>query len=295
MSLIGKSEFFGQVSDPLHGSLEWVENRDVDILNCRRSVAASCAFAVLLNLQSALGQVAKAAKAERRFVGLPRGAVVLERQPLPPSAHADRMLALWMLNPQKHSRFEGEGYTCPERTRGNYYSGPTRVSLVNTASGEIINTVPVTIRSVTESGGKREELEKDSFDIPYLIKRDLYRVDAPGRGGEGKPTIIYLRDYNADGRALEFALFDAESCSDVAVQLIGYSVAKDQVIQYPFRSMEDRVDAKPWLWADNLFAHKPVSIRHWHYTMTFPGATCVFDYRYRATSEDFLVESSCGQ
>jgi len=90
----------------------------------------------------------------------------------------------------------------------------------------MINTVGVTIRPVTESGGKREEREEDSLDIPYLIRRDRYRVDAPGRGGEGKPTIINLSDYNGDGRALEFALFDAESCSDVAVQLIGYSVAK---------------------------------------------------------------------
>jgi hypothetical protein len=267
----------------------------VDILNWRLSVAATCALAAILNLYPAFGQIAKVAKAERPIVGLPGGAVLLESRPLPPSAHADRMLELWMLNPQKHSRVEGEVYTCPERTRGSYYSGPTRVSLVNTASSEIINTVLVTIRSVTESGGKKEERNEDNFDIPYLIRRDLYRVDAPSRGGEGKPTIINLKDYNADGRTLEFALFDAESCSDVAVQLIGYSVAKDKVIQYPFRSTEDRADAKPWLWADNLFAHKPVGIRHWHYTMMFPGATCVFDYRYRATSEDFLAESSCGQ
>jgi hypothetical protein len=33
----------------------------------------------------------------------------------------------------------------------------------------------------------------------------------------------------------------------------------------------------------------------WHYTMTFPGATCVFDHRYRPSSEDFLAETSCGQ
>jgi hypothetical protein len=148
---------------------------------------------------------------------------------------------------------------------------------------------------VTESDEKREEREEDSFDIPYLIRRDLYRVDATGRGGEGQPKIINLNDYNEGGRALEFPLFNAESCSDVPVQLIGFSVAKDQVIQFPFRSMEDRAEAKPWLWADNLFAHKPVSRGHWHYTMAFPGATCVFDYRYRASNEDFLAESSCGQ
>jgi len=200
-----------------------------------------------------------------------------------------------MVTPEKHPRFDDEVYTCPERTRGNYYAGPTRVSLVDGASGEIINTVRVTIRSVTETAGRTEERDDDSFDIPYLIRRDLYRVGAPRRGHEGKPTIINLKDYNADGRALEFALFNAESCSGVGVQLIGYSVAKDQVIQYPFRSTDDRANAKPWLWADDFFAHKPLSRGHWHYTMIFPGATCVFDFRYRASTEDFLAASTCSE
>jgi len=265
----------------------------VDILN-RRRLAAICVLTALLNLRPTLGQMAKLTKApDKAIVGLPAGAVVVETRLLPASAHANRMLALWMLNPEKHTRSEGDVYTCPERTRGNYYSGPTRVSLVNTVSGEIINTVRVTIRSATQSGGRTEEREADSFDIPYLIRRDLYRVDAPGSGGEGRPTIISLKDYNADGRALEFALFNAETCSDVAVQLIGYSVQRDSVIQYPFRSTSEAPDVKPWLWADNLFAHKPVGRGHWHYVMPFPGSTCVFDYQYRPSSEEFYVERSC--
>jgi hypothetical protein len=278
------------------GSAKRVENRDVDILNRHRSAAAICALGGLLSLIPVFGQVAKSPNAKPPVLGLPVGAVLVEAEPLPLSAHAERMLVLWMQSPQKHPRdMDGAAYTCPERTRGSYYSGPTRVSLVNTKTGEIINTVRVTIRSVTESSGKKEEREEDSFDIPYLIERGLYRVDAPGRASEGKPTIIELKDYNADGHALEFALFDDESCSDVAVQLIGYSTGKDRVIQYAFRSVTDRADEKPWLWADNLFAHKPVSKGHWHYTMTFPGATCIFDYRYRPPNEDFLAETSCGQ
>lgn len=210
------------------------------------------------------------------------------------SAHTDRMLTLWMQNPQKHARNpEGEAYTCPERTRGNYYSGPTRVSLVRSSTGEIINTVRVTIKSVTQSGNFKEEREEDSFDIPYLIERALYHVDEPDARGEGKPKIMKLEDYNADGRALEFALFNAETCSDVGVQLIGYSILHDRVIQYPFRSDDEPADAKLWLWADNLFAHKPVARGHWHYTMPFPGSTCVFDFRYARSSEEFLTKATC--
>jgi hypothetical protein len=267
----------------------------VDILNCRWLRAAACGLAALLSAHPVSGQIAKSIKTQPQFIGLPAGALLVETGSLPSSAHGERMLALWMLNPEEHARFDDEVYTCPEPSRGNYYSGPTRVSLVNTATGEIINTVRITIRSITETAGKIEEREDDSFDIPYLIRRDLYRVDAPSRGHEGKPTIINLKDYNGDGRALEFALFNAETCSGVGVQLVGYSIAKDRVIQYPFRSMEDRADTKPWLWADNLFAHKPVCRGHWHYTMTFPGATCVFDYRYRPSKEDFLSEGSCGR
>jgi hypothetical protein len=39
----------------------------------------------------------------------------------------------------------------------------------------------------------------------------------------GKPKIMLLKDYNGDGEALEFALFDAWTCSDLVTTLIGYS------------------------------------------------------------------------
>jgi len=81
------------------------DNRDVDILNCPWLGAATCALAALLNLHPVFGQVAKARKAEGPIVGLPAGAVLVQIEPLPSSAHSNRMLALWMLNPQKHSRF----------------------------------------------------------------------------------------------------------------------------------------------------------------------------------------------
>ena len=267
-----------------------VENRDVEFLNVGRLVAL-VSLSALLSVRPVYGQVEKTAP-ETGILGLPAGAVVVETRLLPSSAHAHRQLALWMENPEEHP---GDGlYTCPERTRGSYYSGPTRVSLVNTASGQIINTVRVTVRSVaTRPGGKTDDHEEDTFDIPYQIRRDLYRVNLTSVNGEGKPTIIDLKDYNFDGRALEFALFNAQSCEDVAVQLIGYSLPRDRVIQYAFRSSNDPAGAKPWFWADNLFAHKTVAKGHWHYTMPFPGAPCVFDYRYRPLTEDFSAETTC--
>ena len=87
-----------------HGncSQKWVENRDVGIFNKRLLVVATCAVAGLLNLDPMFGQIPKPTiAAERVMLGLPAGAVLVEIQPLPPNAHADRMLALWMLNPDK--------------------------------------------------------------------------------------------------------------------------------------------------------------------------------------------------
>src|SRR5438105_4227607 len=56
------------------------------------------------------------------------GAMIIETQLVTPN----RSLILWMVRPTKHPRdTPGDPYTCPEYTRGSYYSGATRVSLVD--------------------------------------------------------------------------------------------------------------------------------------------------------------------
>src|ERR1700693_1681573 len=80
------------------------------------------------------------------FAGLPSDADVIETQELPPSVRPSRLLALWMEHPEKHPRQNGEPgadeetepYTCPEATRGWFYRGPTRVSLVDTLTNGVI-------------------------------------------------------------------------------------------------------------------------------------------------------------
>ena len=101
---------------------------------------------------------------------------------------------------------EMNGYSCPEETLGSYYSGPTRVSLLDSVTNRIINTV--TVR--TPFG------DKDEFDVPYLIHANFYRVEPPLKDGEGKPVILDLKDYNGDGKALEFAFFAAVGQSVLA-------------------------------------------------------------------------------
>ncbi len=151
------------------------------------------------------------------YAGLPVGAVLLEEQSLPVSAHSHRALVLWVWPSQDkpldwHTRFtemgaipeEEDRYTCPEQATGHshFYRTRTRVSLVDTRSRRVLNTLPVQLGGI------------DEFDIPFLIRPGyFYEVPGPLRQGAAKPQIFALKDFNGDGRALEFAFYGMESCT----------------------------------------------------------------------------------
>jgi hypothetical protein len=203
---------------------------------------------------------------------LPAGAVLIETRPIKSRPHPHRALILWMINPEKHPReTPGDPYTCPEETRGHYYSGPLRVSLADTKTGSVINTLRIT----------REYMEgEDSFDIPYRIHSGYYHVPGRRKGLEGVPVIMWLKDYNGDGRALEFALFDAVACMGLPTTLIGYSESKDRVIQYPVsvKVFEGaKLSERITYWPDYLFSRRPERPGYWRYEI---------DYRGRAGSLD---------
>lgn len=218
--------------------------------------------------------------------GLPKGALVIETKVVNTKAHPNRMLVLWMLKPKTNPRGASDDvYTCPEETRGSHYSGPTRVSLVDTASRSVINTVKVRQEYNAES--------EDSFDIPYKIHRGYYHVAGVRGQAEGQPTVMWLKDYNGDGRSLEFALFDAQACMGLQTALIGYSERQDKVIQYETvlaieegnkRATETR------RWVDYFFGHKPIALRYWKYEVDYRGRGGTLDryeIRYDAAREKF--------
>src|SRR5436190_23776042 len=102
------------------------------------------------------------AAAEGEDYQLPEGAKIIETQPLRPN----RSLILWMVRPTQHPRdTPGDPYTCPEYTRGCYYSGATRVSLVDPQSRRVIHTVKIT----TDLGGGSDE-----FVLPYQFRSVRY-------------------------------------------------------------------------------------------------------------------------
>jgi hypothetical protein len=234
---------------------------------------------------------------------IPDNAVVIERAPVPATVHPNRELLLWMISPVRHDRgaLEENPYTCPEQTLGSYYSGPARLSLLDARSGRVINTIKL-MSSISD--------DVDEFNIPYRILSGLYYL-VPGvpKGSEGKPALLKLRDLNGDGIAAETAFFEAEACMGLPTTLIGYSVAKDRVIQYRAeievtefeqningdRLGQRRRSGKPkvedQVWIDYLFSEKPVRPGHWKYKIDYSGrGGCddSYDLRYNRARETFV-------
>lgn len=223
--------------------------------------------------------------AQSSIRGLPSGALVVETRKLPVP---DRELVLWMLNPKKNpDRYSpGDLYTCPDYTRGSYYSGPARVSLIKAATRNIINTIK--IAGADEGGG-------DNIELPYAIRRGYYyRVEIlTKKGVEAKPTIMWLRDYNGDDRPFEFALFEAEACMGLQTTLIGYSERQDRVIQYPVSlkvAEGSKHSNRVSMWADYLFSKRPLGPGSWRYEIDYRGRAGSLDkweVRYNPAKEQF--------
>jgi hypothetical protein len=207
---------------------------------------------------------------------LPAGAVVIETQVLARSIHTGRSLVLWMLSPQASDCVAEDDYafSCPGTTRGCYFHGPTRVSLVDQDAERVIDTIAITDPFTGE----------DAFDVP----RKLYG-DTPYHVGQAyRPRILRLQDHNRDGVKAEFVMFDAESCADLFTGLIGYSAKQDRLLWYNVRvsGWEGLTETN---WPETLFAVRPSRDGLWRYRLAWPGEEpsrrC--EVRYRPDLEDF--------
>jgi hypothetical protein len=234
---------------------------------------------ILLLLLASTGQAQK----RRALFGLPAGAQVIEVRKLELADGKARALVLWMLRPKKYPRGSDEIYTCPEETRGSFYRGPVRVSLVDADAGRVVNTLKVLLD------------DEDEFDIPYLIKAGgYYHVPIVAGVGEGRPSVMHLRDFNGDGRAEEFALFNAEACMGLGTALFGYSEKQDRVVQYSTSlSVTDSKGQKSTEvldWVDYLFAKEPTGPGRWKFEIDYRGrggSLDRYEVRYNGQAERF--------
>ena len=244
---------------------------------------ALTAFILLLLLAPALR-----AQTRRAPYGLPAGAQVVEERALELKDGKKRSLVLWMVRPKKYPRGNEEIYTCPEETRGSFYRGPARVSLVDTAAGRVVNTLKV-VQEYSHG--------EDEFDLPYRIHAGShYHVPGVAEGREGRPAILHLRDFNGDGRAFEFALFDALACMGLETALFGYSERRDRVIQYPVSLETAGAGGRETVvlnWVDYLFGKEPTAPGRWKYDVDYRGRGGSLDsYEVRYNSRDERFEGT---
>jgi len=232
----------------------------------------------------ALWQVAGATPAPGMTCGV--GApLVIEKQVLK-GVGQQRAFVLWMCNADAHeSDFDPEAYTCPDQTMGHYYQGRTFVSLIDLQNSRVINTVAVV----------GEWSQEQTFYVPYKIRGYFYHVDGPlDKNNEGKPKLLWLKEYNGDGEALEFALFDAYNCTIVETTLFGYSKSRDRVIQYPIHLIQHEgatvtVRDSPWL--DRFMLQKPIKPGLWKWQYQYhKGGLTHFELRFNAAKEMFEGE-----
>jgi hypothetical protein len=213
---------------------------------------------------------------------IPKTATVLETQTL----GAKRKMILWMPDPKKHPNEEAKDdiYTCPDQTRGSYYSGVIRVTLIDSKTNKTINTLKIK--------GDDEYEGNDTIDIPYLIRGGYYyKVPNPDSKIESKPQIMALKDYNGDGRAQEFALFNAEACMGLGTTLIGYSERRDRVIQYPI-ALKTPEGSRSQFWLDYLFSKTPIHPGYWRYEIDYRGRNGTLDkftVQYDKSTEKFTA------
>jgi hypothetical protein len=218
----------------------------------------------------------------QRIASIPKSATILEER----RVTATRKLVLWMPNPTKHPFEMGPDdiYTCPDETLGSHYTGAAKVTLVDLTTNRPINTLEI---SGFDIDGPNPEI-----DIPYLIRRGYYYAVPNGSSKiERKPEIMRLKDYNGDGRILEFALFDKQACTDLSTTLIGYSELRDRVIQYPITTTAPEGVFTNY-WFDYLFSKKPISSGHWKYEIDYRGRGGTldkFEVRYNKKKEAFVA------
>ena len=193
---------------------------------------------------------------------LPPDAMIIEAANLSAAAGKPRQLVLWMQHPEKTLRnidHPGELY-CGDSVYGDHWYGPTRLSLVDTAKDEILNTIEV--RDFFEHP---EDVEH-SFPIPFLVPNDFYSVPRPNSRNEGTPKILNLSDLTGEGYAGQFVLFEHEVCGTALTSVFGYSRVFDMAVQYRVEVLEGNETPSFDTWVATIFGRKPVSPGLWDFT-----------------------------
>lgn len=215
--------------------------------------AASCVFMARLPAQSQPSQTIQNL--------LPFDAMIIETADLGAGLGGPRTLVLWMQHPEKILReidHPGELY-CGDSVYGDHWYGPTRLSLIDAAKHQVLNTLE--IPDFFEHPG-----DGNSFPIPFFVANDFYNVPNPNSKNEGIPKILNLRDLTGEGYAGQFVLFEYEFCGTALTSVLGYSRVLDRAVQYQVEVISNNERPSLDTWVAAIFGRQPVSPGHWDFT-----------------------------
>ena len=194
------------------------------------------------------------------FLHLPDSAMVIDEKTFQTSK-GKRTIVAWMtdalihLHTYEYSVYEG----CPAVTSGNgYFTGRLHFTLVNTQTRQKMNTLDI------KPSGYTDTL---CLGYPFCIAnpknsdadRLVYSATGGTKNTDGFADIIHLFDFNRDGKAYEFALFEAEDCATMLSTLISYNEAQDRLIwhewdltvKYQDKDYKDVTEQQKTYWMDH--------------------------------------------
>jgi hypothetical protein len=187
---------------------------------------------------------------------LPASAKILETAEVGSKNGRKRQLVFWMQDPKRVVRPSGIGY-CGDIVEGDHWIGPARLSLVDSNLENIINTVRISSREVSES---------DDIPIPFWVSNNYWIIPSPGPNREGRPKILALRDLTGEGFANQFVLFLYDACGIVSTSVVGYSKQMDRVLQYRVELSEKGENPHSDFWIEQVFARPPMAPGRWKVT-----------------------------
>jgi hypothetical protein len=219
----------------------------------------------------------------KKTMELPEDAFIIETKKILSGNNSERLLVLWMRDPYIQIDYENF-YTCIEYTTGKaYFEGKTYLSLVSFNKKELINTLQIERNYTwTDTIGNLIIHKTNAANIIPIsaLKRSYSGSAMSGKyvtknatdTTDGTVEVLHLEDFNQDGKAYEFSMFENFACAGTSCTLYGYSELQDKIIHYSFETTyrqdlwndtikvigKDTTFTKSQYWVDALFTFPPM-------------------------------------
>jgi hypothetical protein len=180
-------------------------------------------------------------------------------------------------------------YTCPEISRGNYYSGKAYLSLVDTDLKKVVQTIKIPGIKYQKADGK---IEEKNIDLPIKIRPgNLYPVNNfKSFFQDETPVVLDLKDFIGDGNKTQFVLFDAIDCAEIDTLLAGYDCEDDKILVYPVELQINKNQGIGY-WMDRFYLQQSTKKHVWNYSLNYKhrgGCIDKYNIEYIPAQKSFL-------